>query len=137
MPTSIRKSWKAFRDCLGEDSSLTPSQSRQHAEIWCEDGKIFIKDVKSSNGTFINGDRLSPESAESEPFELHSEDVVVRGSSPVVAPAHSEQEFGIDIVSDDNKTIVHHKVSTKVYVVINADEAMAMLKCACLLLPRL
>jgi pSer/pThr/pTyr-binding forkhead associated (FHA) protein len=40
--------------------------------------QIFIKDVKSSNGTFINGDRLSAEGVESEPFELKSEDLVVR-----------------------------------------------------------
>ncbi|KAH8926880.1 hypothetical protein BT69DRAFT_1207803, partial [Atractiella rhizophila] len=84
--------------------------SRMHAEVWCEDGKVFIKDVKSSNGTFINGDRLSPESVESEPWELHTDDVV---------------EFGIDIVSEDNKTIVHHKVSAKVFLVLNAEDAIA------------
>ena len=39
--------------------------------------QIFIKDVKSSNGTFINGERLSPEGLESEPFELKSDDIVV------------------------------------------------------------
>jgi len=39
--------------------------------------QVFIKDVKSSNGTFINGERLSPESAESDIFELHTDDVVV------------------------------------------------------------
>lgn len=52
--------------------------SRQHAEVWEEGGKIFIKDVKSSNGTFVNGDRLSPEGVESEPWELKTEDMVVR-----------------------------------------------------------
>ena len=39
--------------------------------------QIFIKDVKSSNGTFINGERLSSEGHESEPFELKSDDIVV------------------------------------------------------------
>ncbi|KAJ9100510.1 hypothetical protein QFC21_003550 [Naganishia friedmannii] len=82
--------------------------SRMHAEIWGHDGKMFIKDVKSSNGTFINGDRLSAEGLESEPFELKSEDMV---------------EFGIDIISEDNKTIVHHKVSAKAYCVFNVDDA--------------
>lgn len=38
---------------------------------------MYIKDVKSSNGTFINGIRLSPEGVESEPYELKSEDMVV------------------------------------------------------------
>ncbi|GAA5934404.1 hypothetical protein JCM1841_000913 [Sporobolomyces salmonicolor] len=84
--------------------------SRAHAEVWSEDNKVFIKDVKSSNGTFINGERLSPESAESDVFELHTDDVV---------------EFGIDILTDDTKTIVHHKVAAKVHLVLNADDAIA------------
>ncbi len=33
------------------------------------------------------------------------------------------QEFGIDIVSEDNKTVLHHKVSAKAYCVFNVDDA--------------
>ncbi|KZO98670.1 SMAD/FHA domain-containing protein, partial [Calocera viscosa TUFC12733] len=84
--------------------------SRMHAEVWEENGKILIKDVKSSNGTFINSERLSPEGAESEPFELKSEDIV---------------EFGIDIVGEDNRTIVHHKVAAKVYCILNPEDLLA------------
>ncbi|KAK0668539.1 hypothetical protein QBC41DRAFT_121614 [Cercophora samala] len=74
--------------------------SRQHAEIWADSsGKIWIRDVKSSNGTFVNGSRLSPENRESEPHELQTADHL---------------ELGIDIVSEDQKTVVHHKVSAKV-----------------------
>jgi hypothetical protein len=74
--------------------------SRQHAEIWADrNGKIWIRDVKSSNGTFVNGHRLSPESRDSEPHELRENDTL---------------ELGIDIVSEDQKSIVHHKVSAKV-----------------------
>ena len=42
--------------------------------------QIFIKDVKSSNGTFVNGERLSVEGVESDPWELKSDDRVVRSS---------------------------------------------------------
>lgn len=74
--------------------------SRQHAEIWADRrGKIWIRDIKSSNGTFVNGQRLSPESRESEPHELRENDAL---------------DLGIDIVSEDQKSIVHHKVSAKV-----------------------
>ncbi|OKL60761.1 hypothetical protein UA08_04272 [Talaromyces atroroseus] len=74
--------------------------SRQHAEIWADrKGKIWIRDVKSSNGTFVNGQRLSLESRESEPHELRENDAL---------------DLGIDIVSEDQKSIVHHKVSAKV-----------------------
>ncbi|KAL9029716.1 MAG: hypothetical protein Q9196_002080 [Gyalolechia fulgens] len=74
--------------------------SRQHAEVWADrNGKIWIRDVKSSNGTFINGVRLSPENRDSEPHELRESDTL---------------ELGIDIVSEDQKSIVHHKVSARV-----------------------
>ncbi|KAI1634740.1 hypothetical protein F4809DRAFT_496835 [Biscogniauxia mediterranea] len=74
--------------------------SRQHAEIWADrQGKIMIRDVKSSNGTFVNGTRLSQENRESEPHELQTGDHL---------------ELGIDIVSEDQKTVVHHKVAAKV-----------------------
>ncbi|KAF2724748.1 hypothetical protein K431DRAFT_132082 [Polychaeton citri CBS 116435] len=88
--------------------------SRQHAEIYAEPtsvrqangyggattgARVFIRDVKSSNGTFVNGVRLSPENKESEPRELREQDVL---------------ELGIDIVSEDQKTVVHHKVAAKV-----------------------
>ncbi|KAI0031846.1 hypothetical protein K488DRAFT_51159 [Vararia minispora EC-137] len=90
--------------------------SRQHAEVWEDGGKasrrllIYIKDVKSSNGTFINSERLSSESQESEPFELKTDDIV---------------EFGIDIVGEDNKTIVHHKVAARVVCVFTQEDAQA------------
>lgn len=74
--------------------------SRQHAEVWADrQGRIFIRDVKSSNGTFVNGMRLSQENKESEPRELREQDLL---------------ELGIDIVSEDQKTVVHHKVAAKV-----------------------
>lgn len=84
--------------------------SRQHAEVWEESGKIYIKDVKSSNGTFINGTRLSHEGVESPPFELNTDDVV---------------EFGIDIVGEDNQTIVHHKVAARVQCLLSQDDVNA------------
>jgi pSer/pThr/pTyr-binding forkhead associated (FHA) protein len=74
--------------------------SRSHAEVWADrTGKIWIRDIKSSNGTFVNGHRLSPENKDSEPHELRDQDML---------------ELGIDIVSEDQKTVVHHKVAARV-----------------------
>ena len=39
--------------------------SRKHAEIFFKDG-VFIKDLGSANGTFVNGKRLSEEGEVSE-----------------------------------------------------------------------
>jgi hypothetical protein len=75
--------------------------SRQHAEIHADrqTGKVYIRDVKSSNGTFVNGLRLSQENRESEPHELTTGDHL---------------ELGIDIINEDQKSIIHHKVAAKV-----------------------
>ncbi|KAL0573780.1 hypothetical protein V5O48_008167 [Marasmius crinis-equi] len=81
--------------------------SRQHAEVWEEGGKIFIGDTKSSNGTFVNGERLSPEGLQSDPYELKSDDVV---------------ELGLNIVGEDNKTIIHHKIAARVLCIISEQD---------------
>lgn len=53
--------------------------SRRHCEFWYEEGKWFIKDVKSSSGTFLNHIRLSPPGQESKPFPVNDGDVVQLG----------------------------------------------------------
>ncbi|KAK5552251.1 hypothetical protein LTR46_009851 [Exophiala xenobiotica] len=70
--------------------------SRQHADIWAGlSGRVFIRDVKSSNGTYVNDLRLSPEKCESEPHELRLGDKL---------------ELGYNIESEDQKTVVHYKI---------------------------
>jgi len=74
--------------------------SRQHAEVWADhNGKIWIRDTKSSNGTFVNGQRLSVEHMESDPHELREQDVL---------------ELGVDVVGEDQTIVVHHKVAARV-----------------------
>ncbi|MCJ1359695.1 MAG: hypothetical protein MMC33_009697 [Icmadophila ericetorum] len=53
--------------------------SRRHCEFWCSQGQWYIKDVKSSSGTFLNHIRLSQPSVESRPFPLNDGDVVQLG----------------------------------------------------------
>jgi pSer/pThr/pTyr-binding forkhead associated (FHA) protein len=53
--------------------------SRNHAVIRFEDGKFYIKDTKSSNGTFVNENRLSPSGEESGLVELKSRDILQFG----------------------------------------------------------
>ncbi|OAX33675.1 SMAD/FHA domain-containing protein [Rhizopogon vinicolor AM-OR11-026] len=53
--------------------------SRAHAEIWSEHGKFYIKDTKSSSGTFLNHLRLSPAGSESKPHQLKDGDIVQLG----------------------------------------------------------
>lgn len=53
--------------------------SRRHCEFWYEGGKWYIKDVKSSSGTFLNHIRLSPPGQESKPFPVNDGDTVQLG----------------------------------------------------------
>lgn len=54
--------------------------SRAHAEVWAEaGGKFFIKDTKSSSGTFLNHVRLSLPNAESRPFPVKDGDILQLG----------------------------------------------------------
>ena len=53
--------------------------SRRHCEFWCSAGRWFIKDVKSSSGTFLNHIRLSSPGTESKPFPVNDGDIVQLG----------------------------------------------------------
>ncbi|KAL8951712.1 MAG: hypothetical protein Q9222_002325 [Ikaeria aurantiellina] len=53
--------------------------SRKHCEFWCKDGQWYIRDVKSSSGTFLNHIRLSQPGIESRPFPVNDGDVVQLG----------------------------------------------------------
>ncbi|CAN6598429.1 hypothetical protein TRVA0_001S05776 [Trichomonascus vanleenenianus] len=78
--------------------------SRQHAELWADraTNKVWIKDAKSSNGTYINGRRLSNDNQESEPHELKKNDLL---------------ELGIDITNDEGTSLLHRKISAKVEMI--------------------
>ncbi|KAF9481763.1 hypothetical protein BDN70DRAFT_930595 [Pholiota conissans] len=54
--------------------------SRAHAEVWVESGgRFFVKDTKSSSGTFLNHVRLSPANTESKPHQIKDGDILQLG----------------------------------------------------------
>jgi E3 ubiquitin-protein ligase DMA1/2 len=53
--------------------------SRRHCEFWCQGHQWYVKDVKSSSGTFLNHLRLSPPGVESKPWPVNDGDVVQLG----------------------------------------------------------
>ncbi|KAI8335636.1 SMAD/FHA domain-containing protein [Choanephora cucurbitarum] len=64
-------------NCMSFKSKVV---SRCHCEIFIqEDGKIYLRDTKSSSGTFLNHVRLSPAGSESKPTEIHDGDIVQLG----------------------------------------------------------
>jgi len=86
LPNSIvRVGRYSERDNSVSDANLLPVGfkskvvSRRHCEFWCTNGQWYIKDVKSSSGTFLNHVRLSPPGQESRPFPVNDGDVVQLG----------------------------------------------------------
>lgn len=65
--------------------------SRNHAVLWYDSQKFYLKDTKSSNGTFVNNKRLSQSGEESDPHEIFSGDIV---------------QFGVDVV-ESTKKVTH------------------------------
>ncbi|KAI5840616.1 SMAD/FHA domain-containing protein, partial [Tricharina praecox] len=53
--------------------------SRRHCEFWCDNGQWFVKDVKSSSGTFLNHIRLSAPGMESKAYPLNDGDILQLG----------------------------------------------------------
>lgn len=53
--------------------------SRRHCELWCQTGQWYIKDMKSSSGTFLNHVRLSSPGQESRPYPVNDGDIVQLG----------------------------------------------------------
>uniref|UniRef100_A0A183C6Q3 FHA domain-containing protein n=1 Tax=Globodera pallida TaxID=36090 RepID=A0A183C6Q3_GLOPA len=54
--------------------------SRNHAILWLNaNGQFMVKDTRSSNGTFINNERLSASGEENEPREIFSGDILQLG----------------------------------------------------------
>ena len=57
--------------------------SRQHALLLYEEGKFFVMDTGSSNGTFVNNIRLSKSLEESKMTEVFNNDLLRFGSDVV------------------------------------------------------
>lgn len=59
---SIREGQKLSigRDISSDVAIVDSKVSRNHASITARDGKLFIEDHNSTNGTYVNGEKLSP-----------------------------------------------------------------------------
>ncbi|XP_039298941.1 sarcolemmal membrane-associated protein isoform X2 [Nilaparvata lugens] len=62
--------------------------SRNHAIFWYSNGKFYLQDTKSSNGTFVNNQRLGKSGEDSQPREVCSGDIV---------------QFGVEVLENSRK----------------------------------
>ncbi|KAK3792970.1 hypothetical protein RRG08_060663 [Elysia crispata] len=62
--------------------------SRHHAMLWYEAGKFYLQDTKSSNGTFVNNQRLCKGGEESPAREIFSGDLI---------------QFGVEVMENNRR----------------------------------
>ncbi|PAA47159.1 hypothetical protein BOX15_Mlig003602g1, partial [Macrostomum lignano] len=74
--------------------------SRNHALLWYESGQFWLKDTKSSNGTYVNNQRLGKGNEESPPRRLLSGDIL---------------QFGVEVV-ENSKKVTHGCVIASVFL---------------------
>ncbi|XP_046836255.1 sarcolemmal membrane-associated protein [Vespa crabro] len=86
--------------------------SRNHALLWYTGGKFYLQDTRSSNGTFINNQRLSTSGLESAAEEVCSGDIV---------------QFGVDVVENTKKVTHGCIVATIKLYLPDGKEAKASL----------
>lgn len=86
--------------------------SRNHALLWYSSGKFYLQDTCSSNGTFVNNQRLSASGLESTPKEVCSGDIV---------------QFGVDVVESTKKVTHGCIVATLKLYLPDGKEAKASL----------
>src|SRR5438093_9805626 len=65
----------------------SPKVSRRHARIAVHDGGLMIEDLKSTNGTFVNGQALSGASPLGENDEVRIADFLLQVQRGEVKPA--------------------------------------------------
>ncbi|XP_054906098.1 sarcolemma associated protein a isoform X4 [Poeciliopsis prolifica] len=98
-PVKIGRSVARCRPAQNNGTFDCKVLSRNHALVWFDHktGKFYLQDTKSSNGTFINSQRLSRGSEESPPCEVLSGDII---------------QFGVDVTENTRKVTHGCIVST-------------------------
>ncbi len=69
------------------DGGLEHGVSRRHARIYCRDSICYVEDLDSTNGTFLNGERLTPYL----PYKLHDDDVLTLGTLDIKIQFRSQE----------------------------------------------
>ena len=109
---SIREGQKLSigRDISSDVAIVDSKVSRSHASITARDGKLFIEDHNSTNGTYLNGEKLSP-STETE-LKIGS-NFSVGDSTILVGEAAAPDENAPEVSFRENSFTKSRKVQEK------------------------
>ncbi|XP_078485812.1 uncharacterized protein LOC100179267 [Ciona intestinalis] len=107
-PTKIGRSVARSRPATNNAVFDCKVLSRNHALLWYENGKFYLQDTRSSNGTFVNNQRLSKATEESAAVEVNSCDIV---------------QFGVDVV-DNTRKLTHGCIVSQIRLYLpNGEES--------------
>ena len=70
------------------DGGLEQGVSRRHARIYARDGTCFVEDLDSTNGTFLNGERVTPYL----PYAFKDGDKITFGTMRLEIRIHMESQ---------------------------------------------
>lgn len=98
------------RDISSDVAIVDSKVSRNHASITARDGKLFIEDHNSTNGTYLNGEKLSP-STETE-LKIGS-NFSVGDSTILVGDAAAPDENAPEVSFRENSFTKSRKVQEK------------------------
>lgn len=81
------------RDLANDIPISDPEVSRRHARLFIRDDNVFVEDLGSTNGTFLNGERIAS------PQQLRKGDVITFGESVVMVYEKLVQEPDATVVT--------------------------------------
>lgn len=70
------------------DGGLEQGVSRRHARIYSREGTCFVEDLDSTNGTFLNGERITPYL----PYAFHDGDALTFGTMRLEVHIHTIEQ---------------------------------------------
>jgi len=82
------------RDLANDVAIGDPEVSRRHARFFMQDDDFFVEDLGSTNGTFLNGERISS------PKQLRAGDLITFGENIVMVFEKSSYDPDATIVSE-------------------------------------
>jgi pSer/pThr/pTyr-binding forkhead associated (FHA) protein len=105
-----------------EDAEVTiahPSVSKEHAQFVFQGGKFFVEDLQSSNGTFVDGNRITGRAP------IASQGTVTFGTVPCLFVFDEAKKAGAGIEDVPAEALLSHLVGLGKLTQVESDRALA------------
>jgi len=97
------------RDLANEIAISDPEVSRRHARFFMQNENVLVEDLGSTNGTFLNGERISS------PQQLRAGDVITLGESIVLVFENAGYDPEATVVSSRGEPTMQRQPEPQAY----------------------